>query len=169
VITIRLFFLESELLYNYTFPLSDEAQSPNFVLPLGKAKIMREGTDVSIITFSRMVGEALKAAEELEKEGISAEVINLRTLRPLDMETIVRSIRKTGRLVTAEEGFPQCGVGSELFAIANEFAFDYLDAPPERVTVADTPMPYSKSIEDHAIPQSHNVVNAVKRVCYRSK
>jgi len=162
-------FLESELLYNYTFPLSDEAQSPDFVLPLGKAKIMRSGKDVTIVAFSRMVHEALKAAEALEKEGISAEVVNLRSLRPLDVETIVRSIRKTSRLVTAEEGFPQCGVGAEICTLANEFAFDYLDAPPERVTGADVPMPYSKSIEDLAIPQSNNIVNAVKRVCYRSK
>jgi len=161
--------LESELLYNYSFQLSDEAQSPDFVLPLGKAKIMREGKDVTIVAFSRMVHESLKAATELEKEGISAEVINLRSLRPLDVESIVRSIRKTGRLVAAEEGFPQCGIGAEICTIANEFAFDYLDAPPERVTGADVPMPYSKEIEDLAIPQSRNIVNAVKRVCYRSK
>eukprot|EP01126_Amoeba_proteus_P037624 TRINITY_DN3893_c0_g1_i1.p2 TRINITY_DN3893_c0_g1~~TRINITY_DN3893_c0_g1_i1.p2 ORF type:complete len:131 (+),score=31.76 TRINITY_DN3893_c0_g1_i1:1018-1410(+) len=130
---------------------------------------MREGKDVSIIAFSRMVGESLKAAEELEKEGISCEVINLRSLRPLDLTTIIRSIRKTGRLVTAEEGFPQCGVGAEIFALANEYAFDYLDAPPERITGADVPIPYSKSIEDLSIPQAHNIVNAVRRACFRSK
>jgi len=152
-----------------SFPLSEEAQSADFVLPLGKAHIEREGKDVTIITFSRLVGEALKAAETLAKEGISAEVINLRTLRPLDIETITKSIKKTSRLVTAEEGFPQCGVGAELIAIANEYVLDYLDAPPVRVTSADVPMPYSKSIEDLAIPQAHNIVTAVKRACYRNK
>jgi len=162
-------FLESELLYNYSFPLSDEAQTKDFVLPIGKAKVMKEGKDVTIVTFSRLVHEALKAAEELEKDGISAEVINLRTIRPLDVETIIKSVRKTGRLVTAEEGFVQSGVGAEIVALANEHAFDYLDAPPERVSVADVPMPYAKSIEDLCIPQAHNIKNAAKRVCYRSK
>jgi len=163
-------FLESELLYSHKFPLSDEAQKPDFILPLGKAKIEREGEHVTIITFSRLVGEALNAAEILAKEHkISAEVINLRTIRPLDLETICNSLKKTNRLVTAEEGYPQCGVGSELIALAIEHCFDYLDAPPERITSADVPMPYSKALEDIAIPQAHNIVNAAKRVCYRSK
>jgi len=163
-------FLESELGYNLSFPLSKEAQSPDFLIPLGKAHVQREGTDVTIVTFSRLVGEALKAADELAKDhGISAEVINLRTLRPLDLETIMNSIKKTSRLVTAEEGFPQCGIGAEIITLANEYVFDYLDAPPERITAADVPMPYSKSIEDLAIPQARNIVNAAKRVCYRNK
>jgi len=158
------------LLYSHKFPLSDEAQKPDFLLPLGKAKIEREGEHVTIITFSRLVGEALNAAEILAKEHkISAEVINLRTIRPLDLETICNSLKKTNRLVTAEEGYPQCGVGSELIALAIEHCFDYLDAPPERITSADVPMPYSKALEDIAIPQAHNIVNAAKRVCYRSK
>jgi len=96
-------------------------------------------------------------------------VINLRTLRPLDLETILGSIKKTSRLVTAEEGFPQCGVGAEIIALANEYVFDYLDAPPERITAADVPMPYSKPIEDLAIPQAINIVHAAQKVCYRSK
>uniref|UniRef100_A0A6B2L924 Pyruvate dehydrogenase E1 component subunit beta n=1 Tax=Arcella intermedia TaxID=1963864 RepID=A0A6B2L924_9EUKA len=163
-------FLESELGYNQTFPLSEEAQSPDFVLPLGKAKVEVSGKDVTIITFSRLVGEAVKAAETLQKEhGISAEVINLRTIRPLDIETIVASVKKTNRLVTAEEGFYQCGVGAELIAVVNEQCFDYLDAPPERISAADVPMPYGKAIEDMAIPQAINIVNAAKRVCYRKK
>jgi len=162
--------LESELGYNQSFPLSEEAQSPDFLLPIGKANIEREGSDVTIVTFSRLVGEALKAAEILAKEHkISAEVINLRSIRPLDYETLFKSIKKTSRLVTAEEGFPQCGVGSEIIALANEYVFDYLDAPPERITAADVPMPYSKPLEDMTIPQAHNIVNAAKRVCYRSK
>jgi len=162
--------LESELLYGATFELSEEAKSPDFLLPIGKAHIERKGTDVTIVTFSRLVGEALKAADILAKEhGISAEVINLRTIRPLDLETILGSIKKTSRLVTAEEGFPQCGIGSEIIALANEYVFDYLDAPPERITAADVPMPYSKSIEDLAIPQAINIVHAAAKVCYRSK
>jgi len=162
-------FLESELLYNYSFPLSDDVASPDYVGEIGKAKIMRQGTDVTIVAFSRMVHEALKAADELAKDGISAEVVNLRTIRPLDYETIVKSVRKTHRLVTAEEGFPQSGVGSEIITIANEYAFDSLDAPPERITSADVPIPYAKSIEDLALPQAAQIINAVKRVCYRSK
>jgi pyruvate dehydrogenase E1 component beta subunit len=161
-------FLESELCYNYKFTLSPEAQSPDFVLPLGKAKVEREGTDVTIVTFSRLVGQALEAADQLAKEGISAEVINLRTIRPLDMETIVKSLKKTHRIVTAEEGFIQSGVGSEIAARILEDAFDQLDAPIERIAVADVPMPYAKSIEDLAIPQANNIVNACKRVTYRA-
>jgi len=161
--------LESEIMYNHKFNLSDEAQSPDFVLPIGKAHIEREGKDVTVVTFARMVGESLKAAEILQKEGISVEVVNLRSLRPLDIETIIKSIKKTSRLVTVEEGFPQSGVGAEIISLANEFAFDALDAPPERITSADVPMPYSKAIEDLAIPQAHNIVNAIKRVCYRQK
>jgi len=161
--------LESELLYNYKYPLSEEAQDPNFVMPIGKAHIEREGKNVTVVAFSRMVAEALKAAEILQAEGISVEVINLRTIRPLDIETITKSVMKTNRLVTAEEGFSQSGVGSEIISLVNEYVFDYLDAPPERITSADVPIPYSKSIEDFAIPQAANIVNAIKRVCYRKK
>jgi len=162
-------FLENEILYNATFPLSPEAQSKDFVIPIGKAKIEREGNQVTIATFSRMVGSSLAAAEQLEKEGYSVEVLNLRTLRPLDIPTLIKSIKKTNRLVTVEEGWPQSGVGAELAALAQEFAFDYLDAPVERVTGADVPMPYAKNLEDAAMVQVSNIVSAVKRACYRKK
>lgn len=161
-------FLESELCYNYKFNLSAEAQSEDFVLPLGKAKVEREGKDVTIVTFSRLVGQALEAADILAKEGVSVEVINLRTIRPLDMETVIKSIKKTHRIVTAEEGFVQSGVGAEIAARIMEDAFDQLDAPVERIAVADVPMPYAKSIEDLAIPQAANLVNACKRVLYKA-
>jgi len=162
--------LESELTYGYTFPLSDEAASPDFVLPIGKAHIEREGTDVTVVSFSRVLVDVLKAAEILAKEdGINVEVINLRTIRPLDIETIVNSIKKTSRLVTVEEGFPQSGVGAEIITLANEYVFDYLDAPPERITLADVPMPYAKTIEEITIPSTPNVLNAIRRVCYRKK
>jgi len=161
--------LENEILYNFTFELSDEAQSPDFLIPAGKAKIMRQGTDVTVVAHSRMVGESLKAAEQLAGEGISVEVINLRSIRPLDVESIINSVKKTHRLVTAEEGFPQHGVGAEIIALTNEFAFDYLDASPERITSADVPIPYGKSIEDAALPQAINVINAIKRTLYRKK
>jgi len=162
--------LESELGYNQQFLLPEEAQSSEFVLPIGKANIEREGKHVTVVAFSRMVGEAIKAAETLQTEdGISVEVINLRTLRPLDVETLVKSIKKTNHLVTVEDGFPQSGVGAEIITIANEYAFDFLDHQPERITSADVPIPYAKSIEDLAIPQAQNIVNAVRRVCYRKK
>jgi len=161
--------LENEILYNEKFTLSVEAHSKEFLIPLGKAYIEKEGSDVTIVTFSRMVGECLKAAAELEKQGIHAEVINLRSLRPLDTETIIKSLQKTHRLVTVEEGWPQSGIGAEVIAQANEFAFDTLDAPPERVTGADLPMPYTSVLEDAAMVKIENIVNAVHRVTYRQK
>lgn len=160
--------LESELMYGQKFMLSAEAQSDEFVIPIGKAKVEREGKDVTIVTFARLVGQALEAAETLAKEGISAEVINLRTIRPLDMETVINSLKKTHRLVTAEEGFYQSGVGAEIAARILEDAFDQLDAPIERIAVADVPTPYAKSIEDLALPQAQNLVNAAKRVLYKA-
>lgn len=136
--------LENELMYGQAFPVSAEAQGKDFVVPFGKAKIERAGSDVTITAFSRMVGVALEAAKELqEKHGVSAEVVNLRCLRPLDRESLVASVKKTGRLVTVEEGWPQCGIGAELGAIVYEEAFDWLDAPVERVTGVDVPMPYA--------------------------
>jgi len=159
--------LENEILYNASYPLSPEAQSKEFLIPLGKAKIEKEGQHCTIVTFSRMVQTSLDAAAELEKEGISVEVINLRSLRPLDVETIVNSVKKTNRIVSVEEGWPQCGIGAEISALMMEHAFDYLDAPVERITGADVPMPYTKNLEDNAMVQVHNVVNAVKRVTYR--
>lgn len=162
-------FLENELLYGTTFKLSPEAQGADFTLPIGKAKIERAGTDVTITAFSRMVGVALEAATALEAKGISAEVINLRTLRPLDRETLVASVKKTSRLVTVEEGWPQCGIGAELGAIVYEEAFDALDAPVERVTGVDVPMPYAINLEKLALPMVSNIVSAATRACYRSK
>jgi len=162
-------FLESELLYGQKFKLSPESQSPDYVLPIGKAKVEREGKDVTLISFSRMVGHCLEAAEQLASQGISAEVINLRTIRPLDKDTIIASVKKTNRVVTVEEGWIQSGVGAEISALISEHAFDYLDAPVERIAGADVPMPYAKSLEDLAMVQVENVINAAKRVCYRNK
>jgi pyruvate dehydrogenase E1 component beta subunit len=160
--------LENELLYGTPFPLTDEAQGHDFLIPIGKAKVEREGTDVSIVTFSKMVGTSLEVAKALEAEGISVEVINLRTLRPLDRQTIVNTVKKTNRLVTVEEGWPQCGIGSEIAALIMESeAFDYLDAPVERITGADVPMPYTVSLEKLALPQVEDIARAVKRTLNR--
>jgi pyruvate dehydrogenase E1 component beta subunit len=137
------------------------------VLPIGKAKIERAGADVTITAFSRMVGVALEAAELLAKEGIEADVINLRTLRPLDIDAIVASVKKTNRLVSVEEGWPMYGVGAEMAALMMEHAFDYLDAPVRRVAGADVPMPYAANLEALALPRAADVVQAAKDVCYR--
>ena len=156
-------FLESELMYGQSFEIPDDK---DFVLPIGKAKIEREGTDVTIVSFSRMVGVALQAAEKLAEQGISAEVINLRTLRPLDTATIIESVKKTNRLITAEEGWAYSGIGSEIAAIMMEECFDYLDAPVTRVAGADVPMPYAANLEKLAVPQVDDIVNAAKKVSY---
>ncbi|KAB1207735.1 Pyruvate dehydrogenase E1 component subunit beta-1, mitochondrial [Morella rubra] len=161
-------FLENELLYGESFPVSDEARDSSFCLPIGKAKIEREGKDVTITAFSKMVGYSLKAAEILATEGISAEVINLRSIRPLDRSTINASVRKTNRLVTVEEGFPQHGVGAEICTSVVEESFGYLDAPVERIAGADVPMPYAANLERLAVPQVEDIVRAAKRACYRS-
>ncbi len=156
-------FLENEILYGKTFELPDEK---DLVIPIGKAKIERGGTDVTLISFSIMVGLAIEAAEALAKENINAEVINLRTIRPLDLETIVSSIKKTNRVVSVEEGWPVAGVGSEISAICMEHAFDYLDAPVMRVCGEDVPMPYAKNLESAALPSVEKIITAVKTVCY---
>ena len=160
-------FLENELLYGETFQLPKEALDEDFTIEIGKAKIMREGSDVTLIAFSKMVGYCLKAAEELEKDGIKAEVVNLRSLRPFDREAVARSAKKTGRVVIVEEGWPQCGVGSEIAACVNEDAFDYLDAPVERVTGVDIPMPYAANLEAMALPKPADIVSVVKRTLFR--
>ena len=157
-------FLENEILYGQAFALPAD---PEFILPIGRAKIERPGKDVTITAFSLMVGVALEAAKKLAEEGIDAEVINLRTLRPLDTATIVESVRKTNRLVSVEEGWPVCGVGSELAAVMMEHAFDDLDAPVVRVAGVDVPMPYAANLEALAVPKPHNIVEAAKSVCYR--
>lgn len=161
-------FLENELLYGTPFPMSDEAQSKDFVLPIGKAKVEKEGTDVTITAFSKMVGYSLEAAEILAGHGINCEVINLRSIRPLDTETIIESVKKTNRLVNVEEGWPQHGVGAEICALMMESeAFDYLDAPVERVTGADIPTPYAIGLEKMVFPQVEDIVAAVLRTTAR--
>ena len=158
------------MMYGTVMPLSAEAQRADFLIPLGKLKVERAGTDVTIVTFSRMVSYALLAAEKLEKEhGIKAEVINLRTLRPLDRDGIVASVRKTHRCVTVEEGWPTCGVGAEVGAILYEECFDELDAPLERVCGADVPMPYAFNLEQAALPQVHDIAAACLRTLHRNK
>jgi pyruvate dehydrogenase E1 component beta subunit len=160
--------LEHELMYGVSFPMSDEAQSSDFVIPFGKAKIEREGTDVTIVSFSKMVGLALEAAEVLSASGISCEVVNLRSIRPLDRDTIINSVKKTGRIVTIETGWPQCGIGSEIAALMMESdAFNWLDAPMERITGADVPMAYAIDLENASLPQIPDVVAAVNRLVQR--
>jgi pyruvate dehydrogenase E1 component beta subunit len=154
-------FLENEIMYGQSFPVPAD---PDFVLPIGKAKIERAGTDVTITAFSRMVGVALQAAEKLAEQGISAEVINLRTLRPLDTETIVNSVKKTNRLISVEEGWPYAGMGSEMAALMMEECFDHLDAPVLRVCGKDVPMPYAANLERLALPQIEDIIGAVKKV-----
>ena len=154
-------FLENEITYGMTF---DVPISEDFILPIGKAKIVRPGKDVTITAFSLMVKHALSAAEELAKEGIDAEVIDLRTLRPLDTDTIVASVKKTNRLVSVEEGWPYAGIGSELAAQIMELAFDDLDAPVLRVTGKDVPLPYAANLERLALPQIADIVAAVRQV-----
>ena len=158
-------FLENEIMYGQSFDIPED---PDFVLPIGRAKVEREGKDVTIVAFSIMVGHALKAAEKLAEAGIEAEVINLRTIRPLDVETIVKSVKKTNRLVSVEEGWAFSGIGSEIAALMMEHAFDHLDAPVARVAGADVPMPYAANLEKLALPQPENIVQAAKAVCYRS-
>jgi pyruvate dehydrogenase E1 component beta subunit len=157
-------FLENEILYGQSFPVP---KLDDFVLPIGKARIARDGKDVTIVSFSMGMSYALKAAEELAKEGIEAEVIDLRTLRPMDTDTIVASVKKTGRCVTVEEGWPQAGIGAEIAARLIEHAFDYLDAPVMRVSGKDVPMPYAANLEKLALPTVADVVEAAKAVCYR--
>jgi len=156
--------LENEILYGQSFecPTADD-----FVLPIGKAKVEREGSDVTIVAFSIMVGMAMQAAEKLAEQGISAEVINLRSIRPLDTETIAASVRKTNRLVTLEEGCPYAGIGAEVAMQIMETAFDHLDAPPVRVTGLDVPMPYAANLEKLALPRLEQVVEAARSVTYR--
>ncbi|EGF90541.1 pyruvate dehydrogenase E1 component subunit beta [Asticcacaulis biprosthecium C19] len=157
-------FLEHEMMYGNEFEIPDVE---DFVLPIGKAKIQRAGKDVTITAHSRMVGFALKAAEQLAAEGIDVEVINLRTLRPLDTATIIASVKKTNRLVTVEEGWGPCGIGAEVAARVVAEAFDDLDAPPLRVHQEDVPMPYAANLEAMVVPSVEKIVKAVKAVTYR--
>jgi pyruvate dehydrogenase E1 component subunit beta len=157
-------FLENEILYGQSFPVP---KLDDYVLPIGKARIARSGGDVTIVSWAIGMTYALKAAEELAKEGIEAEVIDLRTLRPMDTETIIESVKKTGRVVTIEEGWPQNSISAEIAVRVMQHAFDWLDAPVTRVTGKDVPMPYAANLEKLALPSVAEVVEAAKAVCYR--
>lgn len=156
--------LENEILYGQTFevPVSED-----YVIPIGRAKIEREGVDVTLVAYSIMVGKSLEAAERLAEEGIEAEVINLRTIRPIDRHTIIESVKKTNRIVSVEESWPYAGIGSEIAALVNEHAFDYLDAPVARVCAKDVPLPYAANLEKLALPQVDDIVTMAKKVCYK--
>jgi pyruvate dehydrogenase E1 component beta subunit len=158
-------FLENEICYGRSFevPVGDD-----HLVPIGKARVVQEGTDVTLVSYSICVGMALQAAEILGKEGISVELIDLRSLRPLDTETVIASVKKTNRIVTVEECWPVCGIASEIATQVMEHAFDWLDAPPARVTGKDVPMPYAANLEKLALPSVEEIVAAVKAVCYRS-
>ena len=157
-------FLEHELMYGETFEVPD---MDDFLIPIGKAKVRREGSDVTLVSHSRMVGRCLEAAEILAGEGIDAEVIDLRTIRPLDSDTVIESVKKTNRIVCAEEGWGQSGIGAEIAARVVAEAFDYLDAPPERVFQVDVPLPYAANLEALSLPGADDVVAAAKKVCYK--
>lgn len=157
-------FLENELLYGRSF---DVPKVDDYVLPIGKARIMRPGKDVTLVSYSIGVGLALDAAEQLAAEGIDAEVIDLRTLRPLDTATVLESLKKTNRLVVVEEGWPTCSIASEIAAVVMEKGFDDLDAPVLRVTNEDVPLPYAANLEKLALIDAARVVEAAKKVCYK--
>jgi pyruvate dehydrogenase E1 component beta subunit len=157
-------FLEHELVYGESFEVPDD---PEFLVPIGKARIARPGRDVTITAFSRMVKSAAQAAEELAKSGLSAEIIDLRSLRPFDLATVAASVKKTNRIVTIEEGWPFAGIGAEIAALVTEECFDWLDAPVKRVTGKDVPLPYAANLERLAVPQVEDIVEAARAVAYR--
>lgn len=155
-------------MYGVSFDLTEEQMSKDFVLPIGKAKIMRPGKDITLVAYSRGVEKTLAAAELLAQRGIDAEVINLRSVRPLDRQTIIDSVKKTSRLVTVEDGWPQSGIGAEIISLVNESdAFDFLDAPPMRVTGADVPLPYAPTLEAACLVSADKIVSIVEHVCSR--
>ena len=156
-------FLEHELLYGDTMEIPDV---DDWVLPIGKARIARAGTDVTLVSYSRGVKFCLEAAQMLAGDGISAEVVDLRTIRPMDVATVVESVKKTNRIVTVEEGWGPCGIGAEVGWQVTQHAFDYLDAPPTRVTQEDTPLPYAENLEALSLPNAQKIVDAVRRVTY---
>jgi pyruvate dehydrogenase E1 component beta subunit len=158
-------FLENEIVYGRSFPVP---KLDDFVLPIGKARIVRPGKDVTIVAYSITVGQALEAAEKLAEEGIDAEVIDLRSLRPLDMDTVLESVKKTNRIVTMEQAWPVCSIGSEICARVALEAFDYLDAPPTKVSGKDVPMPYAANLEKLALPTVEDLIEAVKAVTYKA-
>uniref|UniRef100_A0A7S1KMZ6 Pyruvate dehydrogenase E1 component subunit beta n=1 Tax=Percolomonas cosmopolitus TaxID=63605 RepID=A0A7S1KMZ6_9EUKA len=161
-------FLENELLYGKSFEVSEDVVDKEFVLPIGQCKVEREGTDITIVGYARVLDRALEAAEIMAQQGVSVEVINLRTIRPLDMDTIIKSVKKTHRLITAEEGWPSHGVGSEICArIVESEAFDYLDAPVVRITGADVPTPYAPNLEEKSLPSTDIFVDVLQRTLNR--
>ncbi|KAI0975852.1 pyruvate dehydrogenase E1 component beta subunit [Xylaria arbuscula] len=146
-------FLENELMYGVSFPMSEAAQKDDFVIPFGKAKIERQGKDLTLVSLSRTVGQCMVAAENLKKKyGVEAEVINLRSVKPLDVESIIKSVKKTGHLISVESGFPFAGMGAEILATTMEYGFDYLDAPAQRITGAEVPTPYAQGLEQLSFP-----------------
>ena len=155
-------FLENELLYGESFEVPE---GENEIVPIGKGKIVKSGSDVTITAFSIMVGKALDAAEIVSKDGINVEVIDLRSIRPLDIETIISSVKKTNRLISIEEGWPTSGIGAEIAALTIKHAFDYLDAPIERITGLDIPLPYAENLERAALPQVSNITNSIRNIC----
>lgn len=157
-------FLENEITYGFSF---EEEYDDDHIVEIGKAKVLREGKDVTIIGFSLVVKYALEAAQQLAEQGISAEVIDLRTIRPIDRETIVKSVKKTTRCITVEEGFPFASVGSEIASILMEDAFDYLDAPVVKLASVDAPLPYAANLESLALPKTKDIVAAALKVCHR--
>lgn len=158
-------FLENEILYGVNFPVTSEVMSKDFIVPIGKAKIERAGKHVTIVCYSIMVQIALAAADILSKDKIDCEVINLRTLRPLDMETVTKSVKKTGHLVTVDTSWPQCGVGENVcMRLMDTEAFYFLDAPPARLSMCDVPMPYTKSLEEACVPRPPDVVFVIKKM-----
>ncbi|MDP4593238.1 MAG: pyruvate dehydrogenase complex E1 component subunit beta, partial [Beijerinckiaceae bacterium] len=157
-------FLENEIMYGQSFEVPD---MDDYLVPIGRAKVTRPGKDVTIVSWSIGMRYALNAAAELEKEGIDVEVIDLRTIRPMDIGTVIESVKKTNRCITVDEGYPQCGVGAEIAARLMTEAFDFLDAPVLRVTGKDVPMPYAANLEKLALPSVAEVIAAVKAVLYR--
>jgi len=157
-------FLENEIVYGRSFPVP---KIDDYVLPIGKARIVKPGKDVTIVSYSISVATCEEAAEKLKDEGIDAEIIDLRTLRPLDIETVIASVQKTNRIVTVEQAWPVCSIGSEVCSRVALDAFDYLDAPPTKVTGKDVPMPYAANLEKLALPTVEDVIRAAKSVCYK--
>jgi pyruvate dehydrogenase E1 component beta subunit len=158
-------FLENEILYGQSFEVPEDSEH---LVPLGQAAVVRAGRDVTLVGYSMAVAKALAAAEGLAEEGIEAEVLDLRTIRPLDVETVLGSVARTNRLVTVEEGWPFAGIGAELSAVVVERGFDQLDAPVVRVTGDDVPLPYAANLERLALPQPETIVAAAKAACYRT-
>ncbi|HKK88476.1 MAG TPA: transketolase C-terminal domain-containing protein, partial [Saprospiraceae bacterium] len=157
--------MESEVLYGY----EGEVPEGEYLVPIGKAAVRKEGTDVTLVTFNKMILPTMEAAEELEKEGISAEVIDLRTIRPLDHDTLVKSIKKTNRMVVIDESWPFGSISSEIAYRMQKYAFDYLDAPVTRINAADTSLPYAPTLVEEYMPNAEKIIKAVKEVTYLQK